>query len=424
MSLEGAIVGDTMLDIATNEVNIQNEFAESTAGKVMFMLPSIFMGASAGGQAQKTMEPMTDFFKQRSEAKAAFKNSPQLQKQHGGSDNKAFRNFFKTARLKASASASGFEQGDEMDLDDMKGDSAINSVVSSVEQMEGFTNGSSKVAVANNNPGNLQWFKGIEEKYPGASKGESYLDGDDKERFHVKFDNVAQGRSALKDVVKRKWSESNQDINVFTKNYTGLGSGEELSNYSDQIKRDLTSNKPTTNVGQRTSKNLVDKNKIRAFYLNAMTDNVFDPASGKTVQQNHGFNVTEYKPRDNSTSTSTGSAAVVESSLGRDNVLSDYNQGIGLFDVDAADKAAFSSGTSSTSGSYQGTPNDKGGVNYSWEDNKGMIKDRLRKGYTTALEAAISFKQDYDAGQDQRTADANANPMPIANASYWGRKNR
>lgn len=32
--------------------------------------------------------------------------------------------------------------------------------------------------------------------------------------------------------------------------------------------------------------------------------------------------------------------AVEESSLGRDNVLEDYNQGIGLFDVDAADEAA------------------------------------------------------------------------------------
>jgi hypothetical protein len=32
--------------------------------------------------------------------------------------------------------------------------------------------------------------------------------------------------------------------------------------------------------------------------------------------------------------------AVEESSLGRDNVLEDYNEGIGLFDVDAADEAA------------------------------------------------------------------------------------
>lgn len=292
MSKERAIANKTMLDIAEGELRVQQEYEDSTIGKVGFALPAIFMGAQMGGQAQKTMEDtgVVDFFKQRKQAKKDFANNPELQKLHGGSDNKAFRNYFKSTTLKARALARGTERGDDILVGDMKGEEAVNSVVKSVEQMEGFTNGSSTVAVNNNNPGNIQYFKGIEDKYKGATKGDSYKDGQGVTRFHVKFDTVDNGRAALKDVVSRKWSESNQDINTFVKNYTGLGPSEELSNYVGQVKRDLEFNKPSTNLGMRSGKNLVDKNKIRAFYLNAITDNQFNPETGKVDQVNKGFN--------------------------------------------------------------------------------------------------------------------------------------
>jgi len=292
MSKEAAIANKTMLDIAEGELRVQQEYDNSTLGKVGFALPAIFMGAQMGGQAQKTMEDtgVIDFFKQRKQAKKDFANNPELQKLHGGSDNKAFRNYFKSTTLKARALARGTERGDDILVGDMKGEEAVNSVVKSVEQMEGFTNGSSTVAVNNNNPGNIQYFEGVEDKYKGATKGDSYIDGEGVKRFHVKFDTVDNGRAALKDVVSRKWSESNQDINTFVKNYTGLGSGEELSNYVGQVKRDLEFNQPSANLGMRSGKNLVDKNKIRAFYLNSITDNQFNPETGKVDQVNKGFN--------------------------------------------------------------------------------------------------------------------------------------
>lgn len=286
-----SILGDTSLQLMEEQVERSTEFQDSLLGKALFYGPSMIMGARMGGAIADTVSPLTEFFKQRKDAKAEFKNNPELQELHGGSDNKAFRNYFKTQRLKTGAVARGTERGEDILVGDIKGEGAVNSVVDSVMKAEGFTSGASTVAVENNNPGNLQWFEGIENKYKGASKGESYTDAQGITRFHTKFDSLESGKAALKDVVARKWSESNQDANVFAQNYTGLNSGEELSNYVKIIQSDLQTNNPTANLGVRTGKNLVDRNKIRAFYLNGMKDYEYDPVSDTTNQTTPVVNV-------------------------------------------------------------------------------------------------------------------------------------
>ena len=286
-----SILGDTSLQLMEEQVDRSTEFQDSLLGKALFYGPSMIMGARMGGAIADTVSPLTEFFKQRKDAKAEFKSSPELQELHGGSDNKAFRNYFKTQRLKTGAVARGTERGEDIRVGNIKGEGAVNSVVDSVMKAEGFTSGASTVAVENNNPGNLQWFEGIENKYKGASKGESYKDAQGITRFHTKFDSLESGKAALKDVVARKWSESNQDANVFAQNYTGLSSGEELSNYVNIIKSDLQTNNPTANLGVRSGKNLVDRNKIRAFYLNGMKDYEYDPVSNTTTQKTPVVNV-------------------------------------------------------------------------------------------------------------------------------------
>ena len=286
-----SILGDTSLQLMEEQVDRSTEFQDSLLGKALFYGPSMIMGARVGGAVADTVSPLTEFFKQRKDAKQEFKNSPELQQIHGGSDNKAFRNYFKTQRLKTGAVARGTKRGEDILVGDIKGEGAVNSVVDSVMKAEGFTSGASTVAVENNNPGNLQWFEGIENKYKGASKGESYKDAQGITRFHTKFDSLESGKAALKDVVARKWSESNQDANVFAQNYTGLSSGEELSNYVNIIKSDLQTNNPTANLGVRSGKNLVDRNKIRAFYLNGMKDYEYDPVSNTTTQKTPVVNV-------------------------------------------------------------------------------------------------------------------------------------
>tara|TARA_X000000368_G_C23057360_1_gene724625 strand:+ start:613 stop:1818 length:1206 start_codon:yes stop_codon:yes gene_type:complete len=287
----GSILGDTSLQLMEEQVERSTEFEDSLLGKALFYGPSMIMGARIGGSIADTASPLTEFFKQRKDAKAEFKNNPELQELHGGSDNRAFRNYFKTQRLKTGAVARGTERGEDMLVGDIKGEGAVNSVVDSVMKAEGFTSGASTVAVENNNPGNLQWFEGIENKYKGASKGESYKDAQGITRFHTKFDSLESGKAALKDVVARKWSESNQDANVFAQNYTGLSSGEELSNYVKIIQGDLQTNNPTANLGVRSGKNLIDRNKIRAFYLNGMKDYEYDPQTNTTNQTTPVVNV-------------------------------------------------------------------------------------------------------------------------------------
>ena len=412
MSKEAAIANKTMLDIAEGELRVQQEYDNSTLGKVGFALPAIFMGAQIGGQTQKTMEDtgVVDFFKQRKQAKKDFANNPELQKLHGGSDNKAFRNYFKSTTLKARALARGTERGDDILVGDMKGEEAVNSVVKSVEQMEGFTNGSSTVAVNNNNPGNIQYFEGIEDKYKGATKGDSYKDGEGVTRFHVKFDTVDNGRAALKDVVSRKWSESNQDINTFVKNYTGLGPSEELSNYVGQVKRDLEFNKPSANLGMRSGKNLVDKNKIRAFYLNSITDNQFNPETGKVDQVNKGFNTGAVRANVRTSSnvsvndlgnTVTGLPGVNPMDFGVNN--NEYQQ------VSIADMIA-DINNQSASPYYTTNPNDRGGQNYS------ITQENIRN----AGAGLYNFgQQKFNSAMDYY----NANQEGINSAFKFGMKN-
>lgn len=400
MSKEAAIANKTMLDIAEGELRVQQEYDNSTLGKVGFALPAIFMGAQIGGQTQKTMEDtgVVDFFKQRKQAKKDFANNPELQKLHGGSDNKAFRNYFKSTTLKARALARGTERGDDILVGDMKGEEAVNSVVASVEQMEGFTNGSSTVAVNNNNPGNIQYFEGIEDKYKGATKGDSYIDNEGVKRFHVKFDTVGNGRLALKDVVSRKWSESNQDINTFVKNYTGLGSGEELSNYVGQVKRDLEFNKPSANLGMRTGKNLVDKNKIRAFYLNSITDNQFNPETGKVDQVNKGFNTNAIRAN-----VRTGSNVSV-SNLG--NTVTalpgvnpiDYGVDDGTFQQSSVADMIAEINNQSKNSYYTQVTNDRGGQSYTMTgENFLNIGSDILEGGKNKFNSAMDY---YNANQE------------------------
>ena len=133
-----------------------------------------------------------------------------------------------------------------------KGD-FLDSLQGSVEQMEGYTKSPEEGGVsdeirANQNPGNVQYYEGIDKEYKGVTKGSSYVDTEGVERHHAKFTSIEQGRDASRKIIEKHWEKAGGDAYKFASNYTGNKiDSTEVRNYGGQIERDLGKN---TNYAQ------------------------------------------------------------------------------------------------------------------------------------------------------------------------------